>query len=185
MERITILCGSPHKGGSCDYIIKFLDKTIQGYKTETIFVRSLNIKSCQGCHSCEINGKCIIDNDDMYFISRKLTSRSHIIVVTPVYFYNVPSVFKNLIDRCQIFWAKRYKLGEKKEEKRTGMLISVAGCNQMKIFSGVEKTIKYFFDALNVDLKIKLYLPGIEFKDALLKKMKKVELKVRDFLDLL
>lgn len=162
--NVLCICGSPHVSGVSDLLI---DEVVKGVRAagglpEAIFVRDLNIIPCKGCHSCENEGKCSIEGDDMKMIYEKLSTVKRIVVVSPVYFYSVPAVFKILIDRCQVFWARKYKLNIKSDTKKYGAAVFVAGAKDKRMFKGIERTIKYFFDVLDAKFVKKLNVAGID-----------------------
>ncbi|MEK6528146.1 MAG: flavodoxin family protein, partial [Nitrospirota bacterium] len=66
-----------------------------------------------------------------------------------------PAQAKALIDRSQSLWARKYILKKKEDavpgKKRLGFFISVGGTKGEHLFDGAIKTVKYFFDAINVE----------------------------------
>ena len=74
----------------------------QGLETniEQIDLAKMNISSCRGCFACwkVTPGKCCID-DDMKKIIEQILYADVIIYSFPLYYFNVPGILKNLIDR--------------------------------------------------------------------------------------
>jgi multimeric flavodoxin WrbA len=67
---------------------------------DTITVAQKNIKPCRGCFCCweKTPGKCIIP-DDMGSILEAYIQADLVIWSFPLYYYSVPGILKNLIDR--------------------------------------------------------------------------------------
>ena len=102
--KIIGICGSPRKGNTETLLIEAL-KGAKGANAdvELILLREKNIKLCGGCLTCEKTGKCHI-NDDMQEIYKKMLESDAIIFGSPTYYNNVTALFKNLIDRTNVFY---------------------------------------------------------------------------------
>ena len=78
------------------------EKESRGEETvvEEIHVTASKIAPCKGCFSCWKNtpGVCCI-RDDMQMVIEKQIETDLIVWSFPLYYYNVPGIFKNLIDR--------------------------------------------------------------------------------------
>ena len=96
-----------------------------------------------------------------------------IFLASPNFFYSVTAQLKLLIDRSQAMWSKR--LIEKTPEQRrsydsgNGYLICVGATKGKNLFQGVELTVKYFFDALDMRYKGALLFDRIEAKGEIAK----------------
>ncbi|MDR1656208.1 MAG: flavodoxin family protein [Deltaproteobacteria bacterium] len=108
-----------------------------------------NLQGCQECGSCNADGQCAID-DDMNIFYRAFEGVKRLVVSTPIFFYDVPSQGKAVIDRSQAYWARRYVLGRNREglEGAQGFLLGVGATRGKDLFMPVTLSIKYFFDAL-------------------------------------
>lgn len=171
------IAGSPEIGGNTEIL---LDKTLEGCKsienveTEKIVVCKLNIGPCSSCRSCASTGECKA-NDDMDYVASRLIWADRIIVASPVYFMGVTAQLKCLIDRCQLFWCRKYLLnkpisGSQKGVGRKGMIISTGGNKVFNIFESVRKTIRSFFVTIDVecDDEDSILIKGMEEKKAVL-----------------
>jgi len=87
-----------------------------------------------------------------------------VVLASPVFFYNVTAQAKVFIDRCQMFWGRKYKLGLQDPDQyhRQGFLLSVGASGGKRLFEGVELTAKYFFDAVSADYAGSLTYKNIE-----------------------
>jgi arsenate reductase len=166
MMFILGLQGSPRKKGNThDILSMFMEQARQyGAVTQTITPHTLDIKPCRELIVCEKKGFCPI-KDDMEKSIYKLVKNADIIVIAaPVFFYNVPAQLKALIDRCQMFWGRKYKLKleDPNAKNRQGVLLSCGASGGKKLFDGVELTAKIFFDAVSVKYQGSLTYRHIE-----------------------
>lgn len=164
--QVLALFGSPRRGGNTDILTEELLSGISrdgGVDINRVYICDNDIKPCTGCSYCEKTGECNID-DEMKNIY-PLIERSHVIVVaSPVYFYGVSAQCKLLIDRCHVFWARKYILKQPwsvdDELIRQGFFITAAGTGNPSLFKGGELTISYFFDCIDV-----LYQGAVKVKN--------------------
>lgn len=171
------IAGSPEIGGNTELL---LDKVLEGcnsnkgVKKEKIVVSEVDIHPCTSCRLCAKSGECKI-NDDMQYVYTRLVWANRILIASPVYFMCVTAQIKALIDRCQMFWSRKYLLkrpiaDEKPTENRRGILISTGGNINPDIFEGLIKTVRSFFATVDVvyDEENSLLFSGIEGKDEIL-----------------
>ena len=69
-------------------------------EVEELNVSKLDIQACKGCFACwkVTPGKCCM-KDDMAIVLKKILWADLIIYSFPLYYFNVPGILKNLIDR--------------------------------------------------------------------------------------
>jgi len=165
--KILGIMGSPRKRGNTDLL---LDETLrgarsQGAEVEKLMVSELDISPCLEIYGCLKDGHCVID-DDMQQVYVKLTEADHIILASPMFFYGLTSQVKALIDRCQALWVRKYILKQipPRTTKRKGIFISVGATKGKRLFDGATLTLKYFFDAIDVQYSAELLVRGIEKK---------------------
>lgn len=147
--------GSPRKKGNCDHLLTLFLKACEshGAKTQVICPEKLDIGPCRELLVCEKKGFCPI-RDEMEEKGYALVKKADVVVLaSPVFFYNVTAQAKVFIDRCQMFWGRKYKLRLKDPDgySRQGFLLSVGASGGKRLFEGVELTAKYFFDAISAD----------------------------------
>jgi len=168
--KILGIAGSCRKDGNTDILLKkCLEGAMScGASVETIFVRDLKILPCRECHSCSKTGKCVLQ-DDMQKIYPKFAEADCIIVSSPIFFYNLPSNLKALIDRCQCMWARKYVLKRPllPQKERKGVFISAGGTKGEKLFDCAKLAVKYFFDAIDVAYHKDLFIRSIDEKGAI------------------
>lgn len=100
MAQILVLMSSPRKKGNTDQLADGFIKgaSENGYSTEKIYVKDLEIKTCLGCNTCQKTGQCVL-KDDMQDVYKKMLEAKVIVFASPVYFYTFNGAMKVLIDR--------------------------------------------------------------------------------------
>ena len=151
MTYILAIMGSPRRGGNTETLLEaFLERARKdGVEVKRVVVAEEEIGPCLGCRHCEKEGRCKIA-DGMERIYSLLRRADLVVLATPVFFYGPPAQVKALIDRSQVLWARRYvkKLQDPKSPWRKGVLLAVGATKGRNLFSGLELTAKYFFDAV-------------------------------------
>lgn len=96
--------GSPRKNGNTHVLLKTILEGVheKGGETEMILLGDLEIKECDGCHTCWKGSECM-KKDDMLPLYLKLMNCDTIIFGTPVYWYGPTGLMKLLIDRLVFF----------------------------------------------------------------------------------
>ena len=171
--KVLGIYGSPRKGGNTDLL---LDKILEGAQAsgaevESVYARRLKISGCIECGSCDDTGECAL-HDDMDTVYPMLQEADVVFLASPNFFYNVTAQVKLLLDRSQAMWSKR--LLEKTAEQRRsydsgkGYLICIGATKGKNLFVGVELTVKYFYDALDMTYEGGLLIDRVEEKGAIL-----------------
>ena len=95
--------GSAKKDGNTAKMINFVFNELnkEGIETELIQLAGTNIHGCRACMGCFKNKdkKCICIDDDVNKYIKKMIEADAIILGTPVYFANMSTELKALIDR--------------------------------------------------------------------------------------
>ena len=165
--RILGIQGSPRKDGNSNYLLSYFLETAEKKlraETEKIHIIDYNIKPCIGCYVCEKERSCNIDDDLKREIFPNIFNSDLVVISSPIYFANIPSHLKTLIDRAQEFWIKRYIFKDAIKKNRFGLFLSVSGSDNKKNFESAETTIKYFFDSIGYGFKGSLTFGNIEKK---------------------
>jgi multimeric flavodoxin WrbA/protein-tyrosine-phosphatase len=160
------LQGSPRKKGNTNFLLStFLQAAERrGAVTRAIQVVERNILPCKEYVVCEKKGYCPIDDDMASEIYGLLRQAEVVVLASPIFFYNMTSQLKALVDRCQTFWARKYrlKLSDPLRGTRRGYLLSVGATKGKNLFEGLQLTAKYFFDAIDARYEGSLVYRGIE-----------------------
>jgi multimeric flavodoxin WrbA len=174
--NILAISSSPRRGGNTELLVDEMlrgakDKVscdvINGCEIEKIRIPELNISPCTQCENCSLDGVCII-KDDMQLLYPKLLRADRLIFASPIYFMAHCSQAKMVIDRCQVFWAKRYILKQHIRQEgappRRGVFVSAGATHGPKVFAGAKVTMKWFFNALEVEYWDSLTIEGCDAK---------------------
>ncbi|HOX34482.1 MAG TPA: flavodoxin family protein [Methanoregulaceae archaeon] len=104
MTRVLAINGSPRKDGNTAILIRAILSELEkeGITTETVQLGGKKIHGCTACMKCFENrdGKCVIDDDLVNGCIEKMRAADGIILGSPVYFLDVTSEMKALIDRA-------------------------------------------------------------------------------------
>ena len=174
MVRILAIYGSPRRKGNTSLLLK---KAVQGAveasaEVEEVVLRDLKMSPCLEIYGCKETGRCVI-KDDFQKIYNQILSCNGLMLASPIFFYTVSAHTKILMDRCQSLWAKRYWLEKtpigKRNAIRKGLFISVGATKGKKLFDGALLSIRYFFDALDVELWRSLLYRGLDLDGDILK----------------
>lgn len=66
---------------------------------DLITPRTLPLKMCTGCKHCFYTGNCVLKDDSIFEIKKKILSADLFIFASPTHMHNVTNHCKNLIDR--------------------------------------------------------------------------------------
>lgn len=160
------LQGSPRRKGNTQFLLSaFLEAAAaRGAETRLVRVAERRIEPCKEFIVCETKGTCPI-HDDMESEIYGLLRRAEVVVLaSPIFFYNMTSQLKAVVDRCQVFWSRKYrlKLADPLKATRRGVLLGVAATRGKTLFEGMQLTAKYFFDAIDARFDTSLVYRGIE-----------------------
>ena len=160
------LQGSPRRKGNSRYLLEnFLQAAVSfGAETRMVEVDPGNILPCKEYTVCEKKGYCPIEDDMSREIYGLIRRADIVVAATPVFFYNMTAQLKALIDRCQTFWARKYRLRWRDPRRKTkkGYLLSVAATRGNNLFDAIHLTMQYFCDAIDADYAGHLTYRGIE-----------------------
>jgi arsenate reductase (thioredoxin) len=148
------LQGSPRvKKSNTRYLLSAFMKQAEslGAQTHVVEVPDKNIVPCKEYIVCEKKGFCPIDDDMKHEIFGLIRKADVIVCATPIFFFNMTAQLKALVDRCQTFWGRKYrlKLRDPGSKTRQGYLLSVGATAGKQLFTGLDLTVKYFFDAVD------------------------------------
>jgi multimeric flavodoxin WrbA/protein-tyrosine-phosphatase len=160
------LQGSPRKRGNTNFLLStFLQAAEQrGAVAQSVQVAERHILPCKEYVVCEKKGYCPIDDDMASEIYGLLRRAEIVVLASPIFFYNMTAQLKALVDRCQTFWARKYrlKLSDPLKQTRRGVLLGVGATRGKNLFEGMQLTAKYFFDAIDARYGTNLLYRGIE-----------------------
>jgi len=102
--KVIAFNGSGRKDGNTAILIKYVFEELEkeGIDTELIQLSGKTIHGCRACYGCFKNKdqECVIKDDDVNLYVKKMIEADAIILGSPVYFANMSSQLKALIDRA-------------------------------------------------------------------------------------
>ena len=119
--KIVMLTGSPHRQGTSALLA---DEFIAGASSKGHTIVRFDaafekVGPCRACYYCnEHNGECI-QQDAMQKILPEILSADMLVLVTPLYYYNMTAQLKTVIDRMM---PRREEL--RKHRMKTAMLVT-------------------------------------------------------------
>ena len=100
--KVLAINGSPRKGGNTELMIKEAFKALEagGVETELIHLGGKEVNGCTACGKCrtEKDGRCHISNDLINHCIEKMVEADGIILGSPVYFADITTELKALMD---------------------------------------------------------------------------------------
>lgn len=99
--KALILTGSPHAYGTTAFLADefCIGAKSSGHEIVRFDTAKLDIHPCTGCFYCRKNdGRCIFD-DDMKEIYPHLLTADAVVLVTPLYYFNMSAQLKCAVDR--------------------------------------------------------------------------------------
>jgi len=169
MNAILAIHGSPRRGGNTSTL---LNRAIEGARgggaeVEEVVLRDLKMSPCLELYGCKKTGRCVI-RDDFQELCDKLLNCRGLMLASPIFFYAVSAHTKILMDRCQSLWIRKYWIdgvpfGERRGSRK-GLFISAGATRGKKLFDGVLLSIRYFFDALDVEVWRTLLYRGLDLE---------------------
>ena len=158
--------GSPRKKGNTSFLLSTFMQAAEslGAQTRIIDVTQKNIIPCKEYVVCEKKGFCPIDDDIKTEIYPLIRQAEVVVLASPIFFFNMTAQLKAVVDRCQLFWARKYKLKLTDPAKKTkrGFLLSVGASKGKSLFEGLQLTARYFFDAIDARFEGSLTYREIE-----------------------
>jgi multimeric flavodoxin WrbA len=157
--KVLGIGGSPRNGGNTDSLLaRFMEGAAShGAEVKTLSACRLKIAGCAHCDACYEKGVCKV-KDDMQIVYGEMESADGIVLASPLHFMTVTAQMKAVIDRCQMFWVRKY------------VLISVGGRRTIpNLFDAELVTIKNLFRVININYSGDILIPGIDAKGDILK----------------
>jgi multimeric flavodoxin WrbA len=164
--KVLGISTSPRIDGNSDTL---LHRALEGAESvgariDYIRLSDYKIGPCIECNACYSTGRCSVE-DDYQQLLEKLINTDRLIFATPIFFMTVCAQAKMLIDRCQCLWAHKYVLKKKlfnPERDRRAMVIAVGGSKGIKQFDSVRRTMRVYFDCLQMNYTGGLYVNRVD-----------------------
>lgn len=138
--KIVVLASSPHKNGTSNTLVNEFERGAKevGKEVEVIDLAHIDIHPCMGCDACGMNGNCV-QQDKGNEILNKILESDAIVFASPVYYYNVSSQLKMIIDR---FYAKTMQITNK--NLKAGVIMTSWNSDEDFTYGAIDK----YFDTL-------------------------------------
>lgn len=113
MKKVLVLSSSLRKGSNSETLAQEFAKGAAeaGNKVDFVSLRGKKIGFCMGCLACQKKGKCVI-KDDAPAITEKMKNAEVIVFATPIYYYEMSSQHKTMLDRANSLYSSDYKFRE-------------------------------------------------------------------------
>ena len=184
-----ILSCSPRPRGNCDDAAALfkaaLDNSPGMQANSLLYLRDYHVSACTGCDACEQWATSFLEtehdfelsteqgntflgcplslSDDSRMIVQALATASNLCIISPIYFYHLPSSLKALLDRLQPFW----NLGQKRPsvfaaDRPCKVILLGARKRGESLFSGSILTLQYALQPLGFKLFTPLLLHDLD-----------------------
>ena len=122
-----VLVGSPHEEGKSARLALEITRNLRerGMKVTHFEIAKYPVAACTGCGVCSQTGDCCIAGDSWGVLSKHMESCDVFVLVAPVYFAGPSGWLKAALDRCQVFWARKYVLQNRVPKKRPAHLVVI------------------------------------------------------------
>lgn len=188
LDSLLILSCSPRPSGNSDAAARFfLEGIEEAFPERNAHIRHLrqfSVTGCTGCGSCERWARSLSEapapvpsadedrpflgcphslRDDSRSLLPALLAAKEICIVTPIYFYHLPSQFKALLDRMQPLWAlARNGLSPFREVRSCKCILLAAREKGEELFKGSLLTLKYALGQAHMEIAPPLLLYGLD-----------------------
>jgi len=160
------IAGSPRRGGNSELLLDaaLAGAAEAGAEVQKVALAELSFSGCISCDACADGRDCVLE-DDLRPVYELIDRADVIILASPLYFEGLSSQVKQLIDRGQVYWFRKYAL-KRTGKKRRGAAILV-GARVNADFSAALRTAKVWLLTLDADL-VPLTFGGFEEKGSVL-----------------
>jgi multimeric flavodoxin WrbA len=167
MIEIAAVFGSPRRKGNTSTLLNHAVAGARdaGARVSEIVLRDLKMSPCLEIYGCKKSGTCVI-KDDFKGVESLLQRTDGLMLASPIFFYSVSAHTKILMDRCNSLWVKKYWIDKTpfgpRHYPKKGLFISVGSTKGKRLFDGARLSVKYFMDALDMELWKSLVFREIE-----------------------
>ncbi|HSH69267.1 MAG TPA: flavodoxin family protein [Deferrisomatales bacterium] len=150
MKTLCVL-GSPRPKGNSSALAKHFCTAMEqlGSEVQTISLNALTYRGCQACMGCKTRADRCVLQDDLTPVLAAICEADVLVVATPVYFGDVPSQLKGLLDRMYSFLVPDYRENPHRSRLPPGkklVFIQVQGRADVDKFADVFPRYAEFLD---------------------------------------
>ena len=171
--KVLVLFGGPRVNRNTDALVRAYLEGIDSneHEIERLNIKDLKIAPCTACYGCSKNGDCVL-HDDMDAIYEKMENADAVIFASPIFFNSITGIAKMLVDRCQIYWTKKFMLGARRGlTDKLGVLLLTGGpVHKDRTVPGASLILDLFFKSIDAKFKETILIDNtdkIEAKDQL------------------
>lgn len=156
--KITVITGSPRKGGNTFAMVDAFTKSAKakGHEVVRFDAAMMKIGGCHACMTCFKTGKACSFDDDFNVIAPYIFDADAVVYATPVYWYSIPAQIKGVIDRVFSFVVG----GKDISGKKCG-IITCCEEHDPTVMDGVTMPLHRTFDLLKWNLVGEVCVPGV------------------------
>ena len=173
MSTVLAIKCSPRAGGNTDALVEEAAAGAReaGHEVDVLALRELQYSGCTNCGGCSRTGRCHVA-DAMQQVFEKLDRAEHILVGSPIFFMDVTWKAKAMIDRCQLYWARKHVLKTASGRATPGgnlVALLVGGTDFKTLFVAPTIVLRAWAATLEMHLHLGLTLRKIDHKGDILK----------------
>ncbi|MBN1856261.1 MAG: flavodoxin family protein [Dehalococcoidia bacterium] len=148
MSKVLGIGGSPRQNGNSDILLERMLKGVrdEGLASEEVRLRDYQFQPCIGCERCRKDRRCTGLQDGMQLIYPKIREAGGMVLVSPIYSYNMTALMKAFIDRLYSFYhfddARPGHWHSQLENQGRKAVIAVVGEQSTREDGGMELTLE-------------------------------------------
>lgn len=165
MKTVCVL-GSPRPNGNSQAIARHFCERLEslGAEVQTFALNKLTYRGCQACMVCKTKlDRCVLD-DDLTQVLDAVREADLLVMATPVYFGDITSQLKGLIDRMYSFLAPNYRMSSEKSRLGSGnklVFIQVQGRPDENKFTDIFPRYGEFWDWYGIKERYRIRSWGV------------------------
>lgn len=138
---VTVLLGSPRRGGNSDHLADALAKGAEerGYEVRRVVLAGKKLNGCLDCRKCWSTGTPCIQRDDMASVHEEMAKADVLVFATPLYFYSWSAQIKPVWDRLIPFFGESAAI---KFAGKRAVLLAAAGDTEEDVFAGLKESFR-------------------------------------------
>lgn len=151
-----LIDGSPRLNGATAALCEALPDGIRRFRCY-----DTPVLPCDDCRACRVTGRCA--KRDMDTLYDAIEQAEVLVFATPLYNRSFPAPLKAVIDRCQVYWSRRFVLGMRPPittPKRV-LLLTVGGAENSEA-SDIKNSLLPLLTVLNGTLVGEVHAAGTD-----------------------
>lgn len=156
--KITVITGSPRKGGNTFAMVDAFIKSAEakGHEVVRFDAAMMNIGGCHACMTCFKTGKACSFDDDFNLIAPHILDADAVVFAMPTYWYSIPAQIKGVIDRVFSF-----VIGGKDISGKKMGLICCCEEHDLSVMDGIKIPMERTAALLKWDIVGEVLIPGV------------------------